>query len=132
MAASKADYDRQLVVAFQGCSAAYCPIFKDQSLEACSPSFQATDASLWRAWPALHKAILTRDAGVYGPRIERALLQFLIALKAVPAPKPAAATDAAPPADAASAVADAARADAAAAAAASGAAPAQKPAHKKH
>jgi hypothetical protein len=137
MAASKAEPERQLVVAYQGCAAAYCPLFKDQNLEACSSGFQATDASLWRAWPPLHKAILTRDAGVYGPRIERALLQFLIALKAVPPAKTAAATDAAPPA---SAAADAAaRGDAAAAsrgdaaaASASAAAPPPKPAHKKH
>src|SRR5688572_14656849 len=47
MAASKAEPERQLVVAFQGCASAYCPLFKDQGLEACSPGFQPTDASLW-------------------------------------------------------------------------------------
>jgi len=129
LAAAKAEPERQLVVAFQGCAPAYCPLFTDQNLEACNPGFQPTDASLWRAWPALHKAILARDAGAYGPRIERALLQFLIALKGVPPAKAAAATDASPPADAASAPADAApRGDAAAAA---DAAPPKQRAHKK-
>jgi hypothetical protein len=113
LAAAKAEPDQQMIVAFRGCAAAYCPLFADKNLEGCRPEFQATNDSLWRAWPALHGAILTRDAGVYAPRIEQSMLKFLIALKTKPS-APAAAADASPArADAVAADAAAATADAA-------------------
>ena len=66
----------QMPKVVRDCRTAYCPLFQTRVLEICQPDWQLTRVNIRRSWPALHDAILSRDAGPYAARLRQAMLMF--------------------------------------------------------
>lgn len=72
--AADAPPDTRLPTIIDACSKAYCPLLKERPFEACAPGFKATNAAVFRAWPALYSAMMQYDAGDQAPRLTRSML----------------------------------------------------------
>jgi hypothetical protein len=74
--AADLDVSEQMPKVVTDCRTAYCPFFQARGLEICQPTWQLSQVNIVKSWPALHDAILARDAKGYAPRISRAMLVF--------------------------------------------------------